>query len=66
MYLLKLEAKNINAFIEEVNKIALSANDNKRIQSIDSIETYAYGISKDPVCKEEEIKCNNVIKQYKK
>ena len=66
MYLLKLEVKNINAFIEEVNKIALSANDNKRIQSIDSIETYAYGISKDPVCKEEEIKCNNVIKQYKK
>ena len=26
-----------DVFIEEVNKIALSANDNKRIQSIDSI-----------------------------
>ena len=30
-----------NVFTEEVNKIALSANDDKRIQSIDSIEIYA-------------------------
>ena len=35
------------------------------MQSVDSIETYAYGISKDPVCKKGEIKCNNIIKQYK-
>ena len=33
--------------------------------STDSIETYAYGMSKDIVCKKEEIKCNNIIKQYK-
>ena len=31
--------------------------------SIDSIETYSYGTKKDLVCKEEEIKRNNVIKQ---
>ena len=42
-------------FTEEVNKIALSANDYKRIQLIDSIETYAYGTSKGLVCKKEEI-----------
>ena len=30
-------------FNEEITKIALSSNDDKRIQSIDSIETYAYG-----------------------
>ena len=36
-----------------------------RIQSIDSIETYAYGTSKDLVSEKEVIKCNNIIKQYK-
>ena len=30
-----------NVFTEEINKIALSSNDDKRMQSIDSIETYA-------------------------
>ena len=38
-----------NIFTEEMNKIALSSNDDKRMQSIDSIETYAYGTSKDLV-----------------
>ena len=36
------------------------------MQSIDSIETYAYGISKDLVSKKAEIKCSNITKQYKK
>ena len=36
------------------------------MQSIDSIETYAYGITKDLVRKKEEIKCNNIIKRYEK
>ena len=40
-----------NVFTEEVNKTALSANDDKRMQSIDPIETYAYGTSKDLPCK---------------
>ena len=34
------------------------------MQSIDLIETYAYGMDKDLVCKKEEIKCNNIAKQY--
>ena len=34
------------------------------MQSIDSIETYAYGTSKDLVSKKEEIKCNNIIIQW--
>ena len=33
------------------------------MQSIDLIEKYAYGTSKDLVSKKETIKCNNVIKQ---
>ena len=36
------------------------------MQSIDSIESYVYGINKDLVCNREEINSNNVIKQYKK
>ena len=34
------------------------------MQSIDSVETYAYETNNDLVCKKEEIKCN-IIKQYK-
>ena len=40
----------MHVFTEEINKIALSSNDDKRMQSIDSIETYAFGTSKDLVC----------------
>ena len=35
------------------------------MQSIDSIEAYAYVTSKDLVGEEEEIKCSNIIKRYK-
>ena len=31
---------------EEISKIALSSNDDKRMQSINSIEIYAYAIPK--------------------
>ena len=44
-----------NVFTLENNKIALSSNDGERMQSIDSIETYAYGSSKDLLSKKEEI-----------
>ena len=37
--------------MQEINKTALSSNDDKRIQSIDSIETNAYGTRKDLVNK---------------
>ena len=45
-----------------MNKIVLSSNDDKRMQSIISIKTYAYGTSKDLVSEKEEIKCSNIIK----
>ena len=31
----------------KIDKIALSANDDKRIQSIDLVETYAYGTNEE-------------------
>ena len=43
-----------NVFTEEINKIALSSNDNKIMQSIDSIETHAYGTNKHLVSENEE------------
>ena len=46
-------------FTQEINKIALRLNDDKRIQSIESMQTYAQGTSKDLIRKKEEIKCNN-------
>ena len=62
----RFKGERHNVFTEEINKIALSSNDDKRMQSIDSIETYAYGTSKYLVSDKEEIKCNNIIKRYKK
>ena len=35
------------------------------MQSIDLKETNAHGTRKDLIFKKEEIKCNNIIKQYK-
>ena len=66
--ILKIQQKfeRHNVFTEEINKIALSSNDDKRMQSIDSIETYAYATSKNLISDKEEIKCSNIIKQYKR
>ena len=36
------------------------------MQSIDSIEAYAYGTCKDLVSEKKEIKCSNKLKRYKK
>ena len=36
----RLTFEKQNVFTGEVNKITMSANDSKRIQSIDTIETY--------------------------
>ena len=54
-----------NVFTEEINKITVSSNDDERMQSIDLIKTYAYGINKNIVSEKEEIKCNNIIKHCK-
>ena len=35
------------------------------MQSIDSIGTYGYRTSKDPVCKRKGTKCNSFIKSFK-
>ena len=59
----RFKTEKDNVFTEEVNNIALHRNDDKRIQSIDSVETYAYETWKDLIYKRKETNCNNVIKQ---
>ena len=43
----------MNVFSEENNKIVLISNEDRRVQSIDLIETYAHGTSKDLVSEKE-------------
>ena len=40
-----------NVYTEEVNKIALSSNDDKSLQTYDRIKSYPYGTSAGKVCK---------------
>ena len=61
--ILKTQERFKHERTEEINKIALSSNDEKRIQSIDSIETYAHGMSKDLIWNKEKIKRISIIKQ---
>ena len=63
---LTFKGENHNVFTEENNKIALSSNDDKRMQAIDSVEMYVYGMNKELVWKKEKLKRNSMIKQYKK
>ena len=61
----RFKSERHNLSTEAMNKIALSSSYDKRMQSVDWTETYAYGTSKDLIGKKEEIKSNNMIKQYK-
>ena len=61
----RFKSERHNVFTEEIKKIALSSNDDRRMQSFDSIKTYTYGTSKDQICKKKQIKRNNIIRQYK-
>ena len=45
-----------NVFTKEFNNIALDSNYDNRMESIDSIETYAYRMSKDLVSEKEVVK----------
>ena len=42
-----------NVYTEQINKIALSSNDDKRLQTFDKITTYPYGTNAFKVCESE-------------
>ena len=46
----RFKSYNHDVYTEEVNKIALSANDDKRLQTFDKITTYPYGTNAFKVC----------------
>ena len=48
-------------YTEEVNKIALSSNDDKRIQTFDKVTTYPYGTNVFMVCRNEILLKNKFI-----
>ena len=58
----RFKSEGHNVFTAEINKIALNLNDHKKLQSINSIETYASGMSKNFICKKEKIKQLCIIK----
>ena len=48
---LKSDCRNI--YTEQINNIALSSNDDKRLQTFDKITTYPYGTNAFKVCESE-------------
>ena len=58
---LRLKSNHHNVYTEEVNKITLNRNDDKRLQTFDIVTTYPYGTNAFKVCENEmlrKIRCN--------
>ena len=49
----RFKSERHDVYTEEINKIALSSNDNKRLQTFDRITSYPYRASAGKVCKTE-------------
>ena len=49
----RFKSNHHKVYTEEVDKIALSSNDDKRLQTFDRIETYPYGTNAFKVCESE-------------
>ena len=47
----RFKSERHDVYTEEINKIALSSNDDKRLQTFDRITSYPYGASAGKVCK---------------
>ena len=55
----KFKSDHHNVYTEEINKIALSSNDDKRLQTFDKTTTYPYGARAFKACKSE------ILSKYK-
>ena len=49
----RFRSYNHKVYTEEINKIALSSNDDKRIQTFDKVTTYPYGTDMFKICEDE-------------
>ena len=54
----RFRSYNHKGYTEEVNKIALSSNDDKRIQTYDNVTTFPYGTNVFKVCENEMLSKN--------
>ena len=50
---LRFKSDHHDVYTEEINKIALSSSDNKRLQTFDRVRTYPYGANAFKVCESE-------------
>ena len=50
---LRFKSDHHNVYKEEVNKITLNSNDDKRLQTFDRVTTYLYGTNAFKVCESE-------------
>ena len=57
----RFRSYNHKVYTEEVNKIALSSNDDKRIQIFDKVTTFPYGTNVFKVCEGEMLSKNKLI-----
>ena len=55
---LKIEVHNV--YTEKINKIALTGNDDKRLQTFDKTTLYSYGINAQKMCKKELLERLNI------
>ena len=58
----RFKSYNHDVYTEEVNKIALSSNDDKRLQTFDRVTTYPYGTNAFKVCESEMLEVKITIK----
>ena len=58
----RFKSHNHDVYTEEVNKIELSINDDKRLQTFDRIATYPYGTNAFKVCESEMLLKNVKVK----
>ena len=49
----RFKSYNHGVYTEDVNKIALSSNEDKRLQTFDGITTYPYGTNVFKICESE-------------
>ena len=57
----RFKSDHHNIYTEEVNKVALSSNDDKRLQTYDKITTYPHGTNAFKVCESEMLKNKRFI-----
>ena len=61
----RFQSDHHKVYTEEVNKIALSSNDDKRLQTFNKLTTYPYGTNAVKVCESEMMVVKDLfVKKY--